>query len=165
MKSLDVVPIEEVDEGMLLEVKRRFDATYPYLSSVTKRSKQTVSELKRLSILEQQAEDDLLVSTNADVSTAYLHNRPAFMQSRALSAAEVGTAMHTIMQHIDIRKESSVADVEKLLTELTGRQLLTTEEAIAVDANAVAQFFQTAIAKRLMKADASGARIAVYVRF
>ena len=62
MKSLDVVPIEEVDEGMLLEVKRRFDATYPHLSSVTKRSKQTVSELKRLSILEQQAEDDLFVS-------------------------------------------------------------------------------------------------------
>ena len=30
MKSLDVVPIEEVDEAMLLEVKRRFDATYPH---------------------------------------------------------------------------------------------------------------------------------------
>ena len=30
--------------------------------------------------------------------------------------------------------------------------MLTTEEANAVDANAVAQFFQTAIAKRLMKA-------------
>jgi len=153
VKSVDVVPVEEVDEGMLLEVKRRFDATYPHLSSVSKRSKQTVSELKRLSILEQQAEDDLFVAKNADVSTAYLHNRPAFMQSRALSAAEVGTAMHTIMQHIDIRKESSVTDVEKLLTELTGRQLLTTEEAIAVDANAVAQFFQTSIAKRLMKAE------------
>ena len=152
VKSVDAVPIEVVDEGLLIEVKRRFDAKYPYLSSVTKRSKQTVSELKRLSILEQQAEDDLFVSKNADVSTAYLHNRPAFMQSRALSAAEVGTAMHTIMQHIDIRKESSVADVEKLLTELTSRQLLTVEEAIAVDADAVAQFFQTTIAKRLLKA-------------
>ena len=62
----------------------------------------------------------LFVSENDEVSTAYLHNRPAFMQSRALSAAEIGTAMHTIMQHIDIRKESSVTDVEKLLTELTG---------------------------------------------
>ncbi len=41
------------------------------------------------------------------------------MQSRALSAAEIGTAMHTIMQHIDIRKENSVTDVEQLVTELT----------------------------------------------
>ncbi|MEK5071402.1 helicase-exonuclease AddAB subunit AddA [Sporosarcina sp. FSL K6-1508] len=150
---VDIVPIEEVDGTMLLEVKRRFDATYPYLSSVTKRSKQTVSELKRLAILEQQAEDDFSVSTNADVSTAYLHNRPVFMQSRALSAAEVGTAMHTIMQHIDIRKESSVPDVEKLIIELTDRQLLTADEATAVDANAVARFFETTIAQRLMKAE------------
>ncbi|NYF23968.1 helicase-exonuclease AddAB subunit AddA [Sporosarcina sp. JAI121] len=151
--ALAIVPIEEVDETMLLEVKRRFDATYPYLSSVTKRSKQTVSELKRLAILEQQADDDLFVSKNDDVSTAYLHNRPAFMQSRTLSAAEVGTAMHTIMQHIDIHIESNGAEVEKLITELTGRQLLTTEEANAVDADAVAKFFRTSIAKRLMKAE------------
>ena len=50
---------------MLLEVKRRFDATYPFHASVTKRSKQTVSELKRLAILEQQADDDLVRVKNA----------------------------------------------------------------------------------------------------
>lgn len=150
---IDIVPIEEVDADMLLEVKRRFDATYPFLSSVTKRSKQTVSELKRLAILEQQEAEDIAISRNEDVSTAYLHQRPAFMQSRALSAAEVGTAMHTIMQHIDIRKESSVTTIEKLITELTGRQLLTFEEANAVDANAIANFFTMDIAKRLMASE------------
>ena len=111
-----------------------------------------MSELKRLAILEQQADDDLLVSKDDEVSTAYLHDRPAFMQSRALSAAEIGTAMHTIMQHIDIGKESTVADVEQLITELTERQLLTAEEAIAVDANAVAQFFKRRLRRDLMKA-------------
>ena len=54
--------------------------------SVTKRSKQTVSELKRLAILEQQADEDLFMENGDEVSTAYLHNRPEFMQTRALSA-------------------------------------------------------------------------------
>ncbi len=149
--DVEEVQIEEVDTMILAEVKRRFDATYQFRDSVIKKSKQTVSELKRLAILDQQA-DDPFVSTGDEVSKAYLHDRPAFMRTRALSAAEVGTAMHTIMQHIDIRKECTVADVEQLLTQLTDRQLLTTEEAIAIDATTVARFFKTTIAKRLANA-------------
>ena len=143
----------EVDTSILEEVKRRFDAKYPFSASVTKRSKQTVSELKRLAILEQQADDDHFVESNAEVSTAYLHDRPAFMQSRALTAAEIGTAMHTIMQHIDMSQENNAIQVAGLVTELTARQLITEEEASAVDVQAVASFFDTPIAQRLVDAE------------
>ena len=63
-----------------------------------------MSELKRLAILEQAVDEDPFMENGDEVSTAYLHSRPEFMQTRALSPAEVGTAMHTIMQHIDVRK-------------------------------------------------------------
>ena len=33
-----------------------------------------------------------------------LMNRPRFMQEKALSPAEIGTAMHMVMQHVDFSK-------------------------------------------------------------
>ena len=75
------------------------------------------------------------------------------MQKRELSPAEIGTAMHTIMQHIDIKETQTATDVEQLLTRLVERQLLTAEEAKAVNINAVVQFYDTDIAKRLMQSE------------
>ncbi|MCZ2257249.1 helicase-exonuclease AddAB subunit AddA [Sporosarcina sp. G11-34] len=168
-KELAELPIEELEKPKnlmgekeaLVEVKRRFDWSYPYEASTLKRSKQTVSELKRLAILGQQEEEDPYMDVHFSlqekeldqVSTAYLHSRPAFMQERALSSAEIGTAMHTIMQHIDIKVAQNAADVEELLVTLVDRQLLTAEEAKAVNVNAVVQFYDTDIAKRLMASE------------
>lgn len=149
--TLEALAFEEVDADLLGEVKRRFDTKYLFEASVLKKSKQTVSELKRLAILEQQA-DDIAVVKSDEVSTAYLHDRPAFMQSRALSAAEVGTAMHTIMQHIAIGKACSIEEIEQLVVELTTRQLLTVEEAAMIDVQSVETFFQLPIAARLQNA-------------
>ncbi len=122
------------------------------MASVEKRSKQTVSDLKRVSLLEQEPDfGDFFATEDDEVSTPYLHDRPAFMQSRALSGAEIGTAMHTIMQHIDLSKTHTVQDVDRFVTELTTRQLLTVEEANAVDVSAVVQFFATPLFKRLSR--------------
>ncbi len=150
-ETVGTLVFEEVDADLLAEVKRRFDTKYLFEASVLKKSKQTVSELKRLAILEQRA-DDLAVVESEEVSKAYLHDRPAFMQLRALSPAEIGTAMHTIMQHITIEKACTVADIEQLVAELTTRQLLTAEEATMIDVESVATFFQLPIAKRLQNA-------------
>lgn len=140
-----------IDESVYGEVKRRFDWTYPEVASTLKRSKQTVSELKRLAILAQQEERDPFMANGDEVSKAYLHSRPEFMQSRALSPAEIGTAMHTVMQHLTVEKRQTETDIEQLLVTLIERQLLTTEEAHAVNVKAVVEFFETDIGKRLMK--------------
>lgn len=143
--------VKPIDESIYEEVKRRFDWTYPNVTSTLKRSKQTVSELKRLALLEQQEEQDPFMENGDEVSTAYLHSRPEFMQTRALSPAEIGTAMHTIMQHINIQQPQTVEAIDQLLATLTERQLLTVQEAAAVNGGAVVQFFETDIARRLMK--------------
>ena len=143
-----------VDQDWSLEVKRRFDFVYPHMASVGKRSKQTVSDLKRVSQLEQESDfDDFFTSKDDEVSTPYLHDRPSFMQTRALSGAEIGTAMHTIMQHIDMTTAHSVQDVDRFVTELTTRQLLTQEEANAVDVKSVVRFFESSMFKRLSQSE------------
>ncbi|MDS9470353.1 helicase-exonuclease AddAB subunit AddA [Sporosarcina pasteurii] len=136
----------------LKEVKRRFEWEYPYMTSTLKRSKQTVSELKRLAILEQQQDDTARLEAASEVSTAYLHNRPAFMQSRTLSPAEIGTAMHTMMQQVSLDKSQTLEEVEELVETLVQKQLLTNEEGAAADREAVVQFYETDIAARLMNA-------------
>ncbi|WP_339254941.1 helicase-exonuclease AddAB subunit AddA [Sporosarcina sp. FSL W8-0480] len=150
-----LIPMDEASEGYWsAEVKRRFDYVYPYMASVSKRSKQTVSELKRVSLLEREDEfDDFFAFRDDEVSTPYLHTRPSFMQSRALSGAEIGTAMHTIMQHIDMTKSHSLQEIERFITELTARQLLTEDEAKAVDVKKVFRFFESPIFTRLSQSD------------
>lgn len=143
-----------VDSEWPLEVKRRFDYVYPHLSSVQKRSKQTVSELKRISQLEQESEmDDFFSTRDGEVSTPYLHERPAFMQSRSLSGAEIGTAMHTIMQHIDLSAPSTAQEVQQFVAELATRQLLTENEAASIHTEAVVSFFETPVFKRLQASE------------
>ncbi|MHC8517538.1 helicase-exonuclease AddAB subunit AddA [Sporosarcina sp. ITBMC105] len=150
VEEKEIVGSEEVNDDWVAEVKRRFDYRYPHGASVQKRSKQTVSELKRLAQLEQDGTYDNFFSTLDDeVSTPFLHARPSFMQTRALSSAEIGSAMHTIMQHIDLTSKPTVQDVARFVTELTTRQLLTPEEANAVDVNAIVTFFSTNMYNRL----------------
>lgn len=142
-----------LDEKLYEEVKRRFDWQYPHEASTLKRSKQSVSEVKRLALLEQQVDGDPFMSEGDEVSTAYLHDRPEFMRARALSPAEIGTAMHAIMQHVDVTKEQTAADVEHLIQSLIERQLLTAEEAKVVNVQAIATFFESVIGQRLLRAE------------
>lgn len=130
-------------------VKKRFDWTYPHIESTLKRSKQTVSEVKRLSLLEQQTEETGIIEPVNEVSQAYLHRRPAFMQARTLSPAEIGTAMHTMMQQISFTESKTVEEVAHLVKSLIDRQLLTEEEGAAVDPTSIVEFFNTTLVKRL----------------
>ncbi len=134
------------------KVKKRFEWTYPYMDATLKRSKQTVSEVKRLSILEQQVEETGVVDESNEVSQAYLHSRPAFMQARTLSPAEIGTAMHTMMQQVPLKEQQTVEEIESLVESLVERQLLTEEEGSAVDRHSVVGFFNTALSNRLVNA-------------
>ena len=134
------------------KVKHRFEWTYPYFDATLKRSKQTVSELKRLAILEEEAEESSVMAKARDDRGAYLHSRPAFMQKRDLSPAEIGTAMHTMMQQIPLKKNQTTGDIANLVATLIDRQLLTEEEGTAVNQSAIIQFLNTNLANRLVQA-------------
>lgn len=142
-----------VNEQLVDEITRRFDTEYLHAASVQKRSKQTVSELKRLALLEKQMEEiGIHKASDREASTIYLHDRPLFMQQRTISAGEFGTAMHTVMQHIPFDRVCTVEEVNGFVSELVQRQLLTVEEARAVDAEAIVRFFHHPIAQRVQTA-------------
>lgn len=153
LTETEELPIPVVDESILAEVTRRFDYHYPYDASVKKRSKVSVTELKRIAQLEAESSfNDPFASRNGEVSQAYLHARPAFLQQRSISAAELGTAMHTVMQHIDLAKTNDLASVDVLLEELLQRQLLTAAEVNALDRAAIVQFTNSPVSERMQQA-------------
>lgn len=141
---------QSVDDAILTEIRKRFDTPYTFENAITKRSKTSVSELKRIQHLEAQEEPELF--TKAASNQQRVATRPAFLQQRSLTAAEIGTAMHTVMQHIPQVGLHNIEAVQQFVSTLVERQLLTKEEATAVQATKIIAFFETEIGRRFIDA-------------
>lgn len=112
------------------------------------RAKQTVSELKRQRDIFGENADRLLLQH----TFAPIFERPLFMQEKKLTPAEKGTAMHIIMQHVDITAPVTESSVREQIAKLVQRELLTHEQAEAIDVSSVVAFFATDIGQRLCAA-------------
>ncbi|UQW98075.1 helicase-exonuclease AddAB subunit AddA [Rummeliibacillus sp. G93] len=144
------LPEAEVNPAMVAEIERRFDEPYAYERAIAKRSKTSVSELKRLQQLQSQEEPELFTSSTPNQQR--VAQRPAFLQQQSLTAAETGTAIHTVMQHIPKEGLHSEETVRRFVDSLVERQLLTEEEAKAVKPNKIIDFFKSETGIRFMNA-------------
>ncbi|WP_077325016.1 helicase-exonuclease AddAB subunit AddA [Virgibacillus siamensis] len=142
-------PLDLEDEDLDEEVNKRLSYSYPYREAAISRAKQTVTEIKRQRELKDEYSSDQLVQPFRPPIT----RRPAFMQKqRTITAAERGTAMHTVMQHIPMNKPLRAAEIEEFVEGLTAREILTPQEAEVIDTATIEQFYQTEIAERIMDA-------------
>ncbi|MBU9673569.1 helicase-exonuclease AddAB subunit AddA [Planococcus sp. CP5-4] len=143
-------PEAEADKSL---IHSRFDFTYPHQAAVEKRSKQSVTEMKRLQLLQRSDEPESFIQNYQPKAQKKAPHRPNFLMDRKLSAADIGTAVHTVMQHLPLERQMNVEQIQQFLDELTGREILTKEEAQAVRAEQVEAFFHSTIAQRLMNAE------------
>ncbi len=133
----------ELDEA----VNDRLSYTYPYLEAATHRAKQTVTEIKRQREIKDEYSGDQLIQT----FHAPIVKRPAFMQKqKPVTAAERGTAMHTVMQHIPMTRPMNASEIEEFVEQLAEQEILTKQEAEVINIDAVEQFFMTPIAQLMM---------------
>ncbi len=150
---------EKVKNGLVVEsassykeeVLNRLSWKYPHLSATSLRSKQSVSELKRMVEIRDEASSiDILRRHQKPV-----YNRPQFMQSKELSPAEKGTAMHTVMQHISFADGIPTGEkVEQLLSGLVHKEILTEEQKKAISLDNIVEFFQSDLGRRMVHAKA-----------
>lgn len=113
---------------------------YPYARETALPSKVTATQLKGRAL-------DQEISENA-AHTPYLRplSQPRFRQEGAgLTPAEQGTATHLALQYLDF----SDSDVSGQLERLTARQLLSSEQAAAVDTAALERFLQSSLAGKI----------------
>ncbi|NRG44189.1 helicase-exonuclease AddAB subunit AddA [Bacillus sp. CRN 9] len=141
------VPIESTHYNQVLS---QLSWLYDYKDASQSRSKQSVSEVKR------QKEIFAVEESGTELLTTFkkpLLNRPLFMQEKTLSPAERGTAMHTVMQHLDLNEDTSEEKILRKLDMLVQKELLTEEQFDVIDAELILAFLRTELADRMRQSD------------
>ncbi|SET13863.1 DNA helicase/exodeoxyribonuclease V, subunit A [Oceanobacillus limi] len=139
-------PMDVEDEELDTFVANRLSYTYPYEEAAKSRVKQTVTEIKR----QREVKDEYSAEQLITPFQAPIVKKPAFMQKeKKLSAAERGTAMHTVMQHIPFTKQMNTSDISDFIEGLVEKEILLRQEADIIDIPAIEKFFDTEIANYL----------------
>ncbi|MDR0136361.1 helicase-exonuclease AddAB subunit AddA [Metabacillus idriensis] len=132
------------------QIKARLSWTYEHQFATIFRSKQSVSEVKRQQEFRDEYSDETILRNQKDT---FMYDRPKFMQKKSLTAAEKGTAMHAVMQQLNLSEPVTAENTRRKVQELITKEILSKEQADSIDIDSVAHFFQTDIGKRLQKAD------------
>lgn len=144
------VPNDLLDMQAQEEVEKRLAFTYRYQDAAISRAKQSVTELKRRFDMQDEYSSTQMIRP----LTKRLEKRPLFLQEeKQLTAAEIGTAMHAVMQHIPLTKQWKADEVGQLLNELVEDELLTADEAKVIDCSLIERFFASDIANLLLTSE------------
>ncbi|WP_053220394.1 helicase-exonuclease AddAB subunit AddA [Virgibacillus senegalensis] len=131
------------------KVASRLSYVYPYKNASFYRAKQTVTELKRQREIKDEYSSDQLVQRYR----APIIRRPRFMQQeKQLTAAERGSAMHAVMQHLPFNRTWQKNALAEFVQGLVTKEILTQEEADVIDIDAIERFFTTEIGRRAIEA-------------
>ena len=71
------------------------------------------------------------------------------MEKSPLTGAEYGTLMHSVMEHIDPQKATSVIGVNEEISRLVALNILREEDSSRINAAQIAKFFNSPIGERL----------------
>ncbi|MER1999146.1 MAG: PD-(D/E)XK nuclease family protein, partial [Lysinibacillus sp.] len=135
-------------------IQSRFTATYPFAEAVRAKSKTSVSEVKRLQAL-QHAEQESMMDAQLlkkKVRANTVMSRPAFLQTKSMTGAEIGTVVHAVMQHVPQQGFMSSDAVDVFLQQLVAKKILRPHEVEVIDANDILRFFQSSIGQRFVRA-------------
>lgn len=127
-------------------VRRQLSWQYGFGNATTHRSKQSVSELKR----NHEVRDDESGTALVRKFTKPLLNRPKFMQEKKMTPAEKGTAMHMVMQHIDLGHPVTEESLLEQLDVMVRSELLYPEQKEAVELKWILAFFDSELGQRLL---------------
>ena len=156
----DMVTKQEVEDinaaasKNIEEIDRRLSWEYEYIDAAYIPAKVSVTELKRRFNAQSSGE-----STAMPYFTSALIKKPMFMEEKkGLNAAEKGTIIHFIMQHLDIDeiKINTGAGYNKIIEnqaeQMVAKDLLTVKQVESVDLGMIEKFFESELGKKMLKA-------------
>ncbi|MGF2615302.1 helicase-exonuclease AddAB subunit AddA [Rossellomorea vietnamensis] len=141
------LPIE-MESSDKKEIADTLSWRYPFPEAAVLPSKQSVSEIKRMFEISDEASSDRLVRKIQKP----VFRRPKFLQEKELTPAEIGTAMHMVMQHISFSEMPGEQSLGLLLEDLKRKELLTEEQAVAIDQQNILGFFKSEMGQRVLRA-------------
>lgn len=117
----------------------------PHQIAATTAAKWSVSDLKQRHTLD----------SGMPYRLPRIAQKPLFLsngQAKRFSAAELGTIMHTVIQHLDMGHSLDESDIRQQIKRLVDRQYLTQEQADAAQAGQIAAFFASDLGQRMKHA-------------
>ena len=169
--------VKQADETTVKELQSQLAYEYPYTQEMNKKSKYSVSELKRASMVEQYDETEGMTETTEFVLAEREVYVPEFARvdenvvfelknnTKSNKALLRGTAMHRFMQCMDFHafakiESKNYAQVKEFvnteLARLQTKKLITTEMAELVHKYSIIKFLQTNTALRMANASQRG---------
>ena len=133
----------EVDE----EIRKRLEFRYKYRDVCSVPSNISVSDIKKAEeeIFEPQAENLFSEEKN--------RKKPKFiMEEKGLSKAEKGTAMHFVMQKLDLNKVNLLNEIKEQIKDMFEKGLITKDEEESINIFKIQKFFKSNLGQRLLKA-------------
>lgn len=126
------------------EIYGRLNWQYVYPKATIIPSKLSVSDIKRANFHEM----DSIVH---QIPT--LVKSPKFMEGKkAFTAAERGTIIHFVLQHLDLNNVDSEDHIHNQVEFMVARELITEEEAKVVNVEKILNYFNSSIGKRMLMA-------------
>jgi ATP-dependent helicase/nuclease subunit A len=139
---------EETTEGQFTEeIEKRLGFKYKYEKSTKMPTVLTVTELKRKFNVE------LTEGTSSNMYMPRLISKPKFLEeTKGLTPAEKGTAMHSVVQRLDLTKVETVSEIDAQIQILIEKRLISSEEGKAVRREKLVKLFKTSLGQRMVKA-------------
>ncbi|MCL2837456.1 MAG: UvrD-helicase domain-containing protein [Oscillospiraceae bacterium] len=152
------------------EIKRQQmaedDVSVPYFTALPGAQRQNIGEAFGMQSKEEERRCTLCTSSDDDaamhqndrqdlvLSTRQSGYTPPKLeyQTAELSGVQRGVITHFVMQHLDERNVGSVEEIREQLAKMVRSEMLTNEQAGAVDVAAVARFFESPLGLRVRAA-------------
>ena len=127
----------------LNRMKASLSFRYAHTAATHTPSKLTATQLKG-----RQKDSEAAEQAQEPSNVHRSWRRPSFVSDQTNAAAR-GSAVHTVMQHLDFAQCGSRAGIEKEIQRLTEKRFLTRDEANTVDVGWIENFFKTEFGRQL----------------
>ena len=143
---IDEAALSSAEANMQDEIIKRLEWKYPYSAYEKLPVKVTVTELKRY--FDTEAADEFRIQAAPGI-----RKRPRFLEETSgMTAAERGSLMHFVLQHMDFGGEVSEAGIKRQLEDMIRMELLTEVQARNVNIDGIVGFLNSDLGRRMTEA-------------
>lgn len=139
------------DEEAKEQLAKTLSYKYPYDGEKDIHTKITVTELKRLSQPEEQADE---IGEPMFQKTVSIPLQPKFLgMTEEVNGATRGTVYHKVLQNLDFTRIDSLKSLKDNLDELLKRGMISREMIQVIEPVKLYQFFESKLGKRMTEAE------------
>ena len=122
---------------------------YDYIVDTTLPTKSSVTKIKQ----EKIKLEEILKGIESEEVEYKKSYTPKFMQEdKKISNAEKGTLVHLCIQRLDERKDYELKDIQNMILNLVEKEIITQNEADAIDVNLIYQYTKSQLFEELRQA-------------